>query len=69
MPTINTAEDAVNAAEHFLNRYHAFRVLKKVVRDKDKWVTEFNVAILGTEIVRITVDAETGSILAYEKVG
>lgn len=69
MPTINNAEDAVNAAEHFLNRYHAFRVLKKVFRDKDKWVTEFDVAILGIEIVRVTLDAETGSILEYEKVG
>ena len=69
MPTIYTAEDAVNTAEHFLNRYHAFRVLKKVFRDKDKWVTEFDVGILGTEMMRVTLDAETGSILAYEKVG
>lgn len=66
MPSINTAEDAVNTAERFLNRYHPlFRVLKRVVREGDKWVLEFDVAILGTEIVRITLDAQTGNVIEY----
>ncbi|MBI4302870.1 MAG: hypothetical protein HY665_00820 [Chloroflexi bacterium] len=68
MPVINTAEDAVNAAERFVNRYHAFRVLKRVARENSKWVTEFDVAILGSEIVRVTLDAETGSVIEYTQV-
>lgn len=69
MPTINTVEDAVNAAEHFLNRYHAFRTLKKVVREEDKWVTEFDVGVITTEIVRVTIDAQTGSVIEYTRIG
>lgn len=69
MQTINTAEDAVNAAERFLKRYHLFHVLKRAIREKDKWVTEYDVAIIGTEIVRVTLDAETGSVIEYTKVG
>ena len=68
MPAIQTAEDAVDAAERFLNRYHGFRKLNKVAREKDKWVTEFDVSILGPQmVVRIALDAETGSVVEYTK--
>ncbi len=66
MTAIRTAEDAVNTAERFLNRYHAFRTLKKVAQEKDKWVTEFDVSILGpAHIIHITLDAATGSVIEY----
>jgi uncharacterized membrane protein YkoI len=68
MPTIDTAEDAVNAAEIFLARYHANTILKRVVRQGEKWVMEFEVATSGTNIVRVTVDAQTGNVLEYGEV-
>lgn len=68
MPKINTAEDAVQIASRFLDKYHAFTTLKKVIREGDKWITEFDVGILSTEIVRVTLNTETGSVIAYEKV-
>jgi hypothetical protein len=69
MPPIDTAEDAVKKAELFLEKYHLFHKLTKVAREKDKWITEFDVAILGSEIIRIEIDAYTGSIMEYGKTG
>ena len=68
MPAINTAEDAISTAERFLTKYHVFRILKKVTRDKDKWVVEFDVAVLGVKVVRVTLDATTGSVVEYNEV-
>ena len=36
MPPINTAEDAVKKAQVFLDKYHMFHKLTKVVRENDK---------------------------------
>jgi hypothetical protein len=69
MPPINTAEDAIKKAELFLDKYHPFHKLTKVAREKDKWITEFDVSILGSEIVRIEIDAQTGNIMEYGKIG
>lgn len=69
MPKIETAEDAVNIAEKFLLRYYSYRILQKVTQDLGKWVVEFDVSILGPkEIVRIKLDADTGSVIEYTKV-
>lgn len=68
MPLIQTAEEAVNAAERFLSKYYGIRVLQKVVRQDDAWLTEFDVGILSVQIVRVRVDAATGSIVEYTKV-
>jgi hypothetical protein len=68
MPAINTAEDAVKVAEKFLAKYHAFRILKRVVRQGETWVTEFDVAVLGVKIVRVTLDVQTGNIIEYGEI-
>ena len=65
---INTAEEAVNTAERFLAKYHSFRILKRVVRQGEIWVTEFDVAVLGIRIVRVTLDAQTGNVAEYGEV-
>lgn len=66
---IETAEEAVDAADRFVGKYHGTRVLQKVVREGAKWKLEFDVGILSIQIVRVTLDAETGSILEYTKAG
>lgn len=68
MPPINNAEDALKIAEAFVYKYNIFHRLIKVARDKDKWIVEFDVAIIGTEIVRVVLDAQTGTIIEYGKV-
>ncbi len=68
MPTIDTAEDAVQIAERFIAKYHAFRILKKVVRQQENWVVEFDVGAIGTKIVRLTVDVQTGKVVDYNEV-
>jgi hypothetical protein len=65
---INTAEEAVNTAERFLIKYHSFRILKRVVRQEEKWVTEFDVGVLVRSIVRVTLDAQTGNVIEYNEV-
>lgn len=66
MPAIQTAEEAVDTAERFLDRYHPFRKLTKVVQAGGKWITEFNVSLIGPpEIVHIELDAGTGSVIEY----
>lgn len=67
MPAITTAEDAVNTAEKFLSRYHALRILQKVVHENDKWVLEFDVGALTPHVVHIVLDAQTGSVIEYTR--
>ena len=69
MPLIRNAEEAIDAAERMVSRYHAFRKLERVVRDKNEWIVEFDVSILGPlELVRIRLEAETGVVTEYTKV-
>lgn len=68
MPAIDTAEDAVNGAQKFIERYYVFHTLQRVVREGEKWVTEFDVGLLGTDIVRVSLDARTGKVIEYTRV-
>ena len=67
MPMIQTAEEAVNAAERFLNRYHAFRQLQSVTKDDGLWRLKFDVGVIQTEIVSMAVSVEDGQVLEYAK--
>jgi hypothetical protein len=69
MPQIDSAEEAIKKSEVFLEKYHIYHQLKRAAREKDRWITEFDVAIVGSEIVRIVLDAQTGNIIEYGKVG
>lgn len=65
--SIKTAQEAIEVAERFLQKYHGFRILKQVEHKGNEWIVEFDVAILGSEIVRITLDAE-GNVVGYSGV-
>jgi hypothetical protein len=68
MLNISTAEDAVNVAELFLRRYYPFNKLNKVIREKDTWITEFDVSVMGpVQNVRIVLESETGKVIEYTK--
>lgn len=66
MPPIQTVEDAVSAAEHFLGRYYSFKTLKAVRKDNSDWYLEFDVGILSSEIVKMTIEGSTGTVIAYQ---
>lgn len=65
MPAINTAEDAVKAAERFISKYYMFRKLLRATREKDAWIVEFDVGVLNPRIARIKVAPATGAVLEY----
>lgn len=64
---IKTAQEAIEVAERFLQKYRGFRILKQVEHKGNEWIVDFDVAILGSEIVRITLDAE-GNVVGYSGV-
>ena len=66
MAVIRELEEAVEAAERFLDKYHPFRRLEKVERADGAWVVEFDVTVWQpTKIVHIRLDAKSGSITEY----
>lgn len=66
MPAIETAEDAINIAERFLNRYYPLRRLKTAVKEESSWLVEFDVSILPPrQIMRIRLDPDTGKVIEY----
>lgn len=66
MPAIERAEDAINIAERFLNRYYPLRRLKKAVKEESSWLVEFDVSILPPrQIIRIRLDPSTGDLIEY----
>ena len=65
MPPIQNLEDAVSAAEHFLFRYYSYRTLKTVRKENADWHLEFDVGILSTEILSMTIEAATGAVTSY----
>jgi hypothetical protein len=62
---IQTAEDAIQRAESFLGRYYAFRRLLAVRKEDIGWLLEFDVGLITKEVVRITLDASTGTVIEY----
>lgn len=51
------------------NIIRSFRILKRVVRQGEKWLIEFDVAVIGIKIIRVILDVQTGNIIEYSEVG
>ena len=69
MALIETVEDAVDAAETFIKRYHHFIFLERVVEEDGGWIVEFDTTIMGPKaVVRIRVDPKTGKITEFTRV-
>lgn len=67
MPAVKTAEEAVEIAEKFLERYHPFLALEEVKKERDAWSIEFDIGALKPKLVRIRVDARTGKVVDVSK--
>lgn len=65
MPPVKSAQEAILTAENFIMRYHAFRKLLRVQKEALSWYVEFDVGIVGREIVRIRLDPSTGEVIEY----
>jgi hypothetical protein len=65
MPVLETLEDAVRKADSFIDKYYAFRRLRKAKRQNGVWLVEFNVGIVRPEIVTIKIDEKTGKVVDY----
>jgi hypothetical protein len=66
MPAIETAEDAILAAEQFLRRYFPNLHPVSVRREETAWRMEFDVSMVGSRFAHISLDVETGKVVAYE---
>jgi hypothetical protein len=65
-PAIETAEDAILAAEQFLRRYLPNLHPMTVRREDNVWRMEFDVSMVGSRFAHISLDVETGKVVAYE---
>lgn len=66
MATLDTAEDAILAAEQFLRRYFPNLHPVRVSREGDAWRLEFDVSMVGSRQAHISMDAASGKVIAYE---
>jgi hypothetical protein len=64
MPTIHTAQDAVDVAERFVARYYTWRTLRRVSRSGKNWIVVFDVGVLSDKIVRVTL-SPSGKVLGF----
>ena len=65
MSQISSLEDAVTAAELFVQKYYPLRRLMKAEREDSTWLVEFDVGALVTTIVRMRLDVDSGTIVEY----
>lgn len=68
---IGTAEDAINRGNQFLSRY-SYLIIRPVSarREGEGWNVEFDVSVFGPkQIVRLTIDSQTGSITEFTDKG
>ena len=65
MPSIETLQNAVNIAENLLKKYYPFYKLLTAKKEDDTWLVEFDVGVLGKQLVRIVLDVETGNVVEY----
>ncbi|MBM3925973.1 MAG: hypothetical protein FJ320_08300 [SAR202 cluster bacterium] len=65
MPAFETLEDAVKKADSFIDKYYAFRRLRKAKKRDGAWLVEFNIGVVKPEIVTIKIDEKTGKVVDY----
>jgi hypothetical protein len=66
MPKLETAEDAILAAEQFLRKYFPNLHPVKVSREESAWRLEFDVSMVGSRYAHLSLDAESGKVITYE---
>jgi len=67
MPPIQNVEEAVSLANSFVGRYFGFKTLKTARKEGKDWYVEFDVGLLAVEVVKVTLEGDTGAIISYER--
>ena len=65
MPPIQTVEEAIITGETFVRRYYRFLTPVEAKMEGDVWRVIFNVGVLRQELVKLSIDANSGSITEY----
>ncbi len=65
---VDKAEDAMEIANAFMKKDNPVALPLTTVRRGDVWLVDVDVGAVRMEIVRVTIDAETGEILSHETV-
>ena len=65
MPPIQTLDEAVRVADEFLKRWYYFRKLRKVQREGNTRLVDFDVGIMKVDIIHIGIDANSGTVTKY----
>ncbi len=64
---LETAEDAIRAAETFVARYYHFPRLLNVRKKIETWHLQFDVGVLNEQIINVVLDAGTGKVVRFTK--
>ncbi|HZA21811.1 MAG TPA: hypothetical protein VFA32_04275 [Dehalococcoidia bacterium] len=67
MPKVEAADQATEIAVNFLKEY--YRILHRPLmarQEQGKWVVEVDVGVYFAVVAKVTIDAETGTILEYQ---
>lgn len=65
MPPIQTVEEAILTGEAFVRRYYRFLTPLEAKKEGDTWGVVFNVGVLRQQLVKLSIDANSGSIIEY----
>jgi hypothetical protein len=65
MPPIGTVEEAIITGETFVRRYYRFLTPLEAKKEGDVWRVVFNVGVLRQQLVKLSIDANSGSITEY----
>jgi hypothetical protein len=66
MPKITSVEEATEVARNYLSPYYRFFRPVRVVQEGARWLVEGDVGAWVTQVVRLKMDGETGTILEFE---
>ncbi|PKB71308.1 MAG: hypothetical protein BZY87_06305 [SAR202 cluster bacterium Io17-Chloro-G6] len=65
MTTISNAEEAINAADHFMRKYYSYMRPLSAKQDEQTWLVVFDVGVVKIQRVEVRIESETGSILEF----
>lgn len=65
MLPIQTVEEAIRTGEAFVARYYFFKRPQEAKKEGDTWLVVFDVGVFTKELLRLRIDANSGSIIEY----
>ncbi len=68
MPTIATAEEAIDTGANLLRKYYTFLRPMTVRKEELTWLVVFDVGALSVQRIEVRIDSGTGSIIEFDEI-